>query len=293
MNRSYHELAEHYGTAIVPARVRKPDDKAAAEGTVKFVSTWITAALRDQKLFTEAEAKQAVAEKLEELNAKPFKKRPGSRSSAFEEEEREFLKPLPQQDYEPAIWIYPKVGYDYLIDDGKNKYSVPYDLIGECVDVRLTKAVVEVYYKGTRVTSHVRLNTSQRDPIVKQEHMPEAHRKYLHYNAEEFSRWAASIGESTAEVVKHFLTSGREVEQGYKSCINLKKLGDRYGAARLEDACLRVLNLSASPTIRNISALCKVASKKPDQKKPDASPGNSFGITRGASYYSKGGEQNA
>ena len=115
LNRSYQEMSDHYGTAIVPARVRKPDDKAAAEGSVKFVSTWITAALRDRKFFSIAEAKEAVAEKLEELNSRPFKKRPGSRNSAFEEEEKDFLQPLPGTPYEPAIWLNPKVGTDYLI----------------------------------------------------------------------------------------------------------------------------------------------------------------------------------
>lgn len=126
LNRSYQEMADHYGTAIVPARVYRPDDKAAAEGSVKFVSTWITAALRDQKLFSIAEARAAVAEKLEELNARAFKKRPGCRKSAFDEEEKMFLKPLPSSAYEPSIWLNPKIGIDYLITDRINKYSVPY-----------------------------------------------------------------------------------------------------------------------------------------------------------------------
>ena len=150
LNKSYQELAEHYNVAVVPARVRKPDDKSAAEGSVRFVSTWITASLRDRKFFTIGEAKQAVAEKLEELNRRPFKKRPGCRLTAFEQEEKEFLKPLPLYTYEPSVWIHPKVGYDYLVNDGVNKYSVPFDLIGEKVDVRLTKHIVEVFYKQIR-----------------------------------------------------------------------------------------------------------------------------------------------
>ena len=95
LNKSYQEMAEHYNVAVVPARVRKPDDKSAAEGSVRFVSTWITASLRDRKFFNIGEAKQAVAEKLEELNRRPFKKRPGCRLTAFEQEEKEFLKSLP------------------------------------------------------------------------------------------------------------------------------------------------------------------------------------------------------
>ena len=292
LNRSYQEMAEHYGTAIVPARVRKPDDKAAVEGSVRFVSTWITAALRDQKFFSIAEAKAAVQEKLEELNRRPFKKpRTGCRLSAYEQEEKNFMQPLPAHPYEPAVWLSPKVGYDYLVSDGLNKYSVPYDLIGEKVDVKLTKHIVEVFYKQTRVAAHVRLDKEQRDPVVKPEHMPEAHRKYLGYNAEEFNKWAHTIGPKTTETVQYFLTSGKEAEQGFKACASLTKLGNRYGAERLEDACERVLRLTSAPTIRNISTLCKSSSAYHEADKPAARKTGGHGITRGAAYYSKGGQR--
>ena len=292
LNRSYQEMAEYYGTAIVPTRVRKPDDKAAVEGSVRFVSTWITAALRDRKLFSIAEAKAAVQEKLEELNRRPFKKpRTGCRLSAYEQEEKEFMQPLPTHAYEPSVWLSSKVGYDYLISDGLNKYSVPYDLIGEKVDVKLTKHVVEVFYKQTRVAAQVRLDKAQRDPMVKPEHMPEAHRKYLGYNAEEFTEWSQKIGPKTAETVQYFLTSGKEAEQGFKACASLTKLGNRYGAERLEDACERVLRLTSAPTIRNISTLCKSSSAHHEENKPVARKNSSHGITRGAAYYSKGGQR--
>ena len=294
LNKSYQEMADHYGTAIVPARVKKPDDKAAAEGSVKFVSTWITAALRDRKFFSLAEAREAVQEKLEELNSKPFKKRPGNRNKAFEEEEKEFLQPLPEAPYEPAIWLNPKVGIDYLVTDGVNKYSVPYDLIGEPVDVRVSKNTVEVFYHNTRVAAHVRVPSFQRDPIVKPEHMPEAHRKYLHYNKEEFEAWAATIGPNTEKVVHHFLTDGKEAEQGYKSCASLTKLEKSYGAKRLEDACERVLALASAPTIRNITLLIKTKPASKEAAKDTASTAQretvSHGITRGAAYYSRGGQ---
>ena len=294
LNKSYQEMADHYGTAIVPARVRKPDDKAAAEGSVKFVSTWITAALRDRKFFSLAEAREAVAEKLGELNSRPFKKRPGNRNSAFEEEEKEFLQPLPETPYEPAIWLNPKVGTDYLVSDGINKYSVPYDLIGESVDVRVSRNTVEIFYHTTRVAAHVRVPSFQRDPIVKPEHMPEAHRKYLHYNKEDFEAWASTIGPNTEEIVHHFLTDGKEAEQGYKSCASLTKLEKSYGAKRLEDACERILALASAPTIRNITVLIKTkpATKEPAQEEAVTVRREtaSHGITRGAAYYSRGGQ---
>lgn len=290
LNKSYQELAEHYNVAIVPARVGKPDDKPAAEGSVRFVSTWITASLRNRRFFTLGEAMQAVAEKLEELNRRPFKKRPGCRLTAFEQEEKEFLKPLPLYTYEPSVWVHPKVGYDYLVSDGVNKYSVPFDLIGEKVDVRLTKHIVEVFYKQTKVAAHVRLDKPQRDPVVKPEHMPEAHRKYLGYNADEFTVWATGAGSSIAETVQYFLNSGKEVEQGFKSCASLMKLEKRYGSKRLDNACERVLRLTSQPTVRNISVLCKSSAEKQPDHVPVKKEGG-HGITRGAAYYNKGGKR--
>lgn len=177
LNQSYQELAEHYGTAIVPARVRHPQDKSLAEGTVKLASTWIIAALRNQKFFTIAEVKNAVKEKLNELNDRPFQKLEGTRRTAYLNEEKDFMIPLPAVPYEPSVWTQATVGSDYLISDGRNKYSVPFDLIGEKVQIRLTKNIVEVFFNGGRVASHSRLSNPQRHPIVIQSHMPEEHRK--------------------------------------------------------------------------------------------------------------------
>ena len=246
LNRTYQEMSEYYNTAIVPARVRHPQDKSHAEGGVKFASTWILAALRDRKFFHLEEAQAAVAEKLEELNDRNFKKRPGSRREAYLEEEKEFMRPLPREPYEPAIWSPDlKVGNDYLVSDGMNKYSVPYDLIGEKVNLRLTPNTVEVFFRGSRVAVHVRSKVFRRDPVVKQEHMPVEHRMYLGYNEKEFTEWANTVGLHTASAVNYYLTSGKEPEQGYKYCASLMKLADRYGSVRLENACQRLLSFSS------------------------------------------------
>jgi hypothetical protein len=292
LNRSYQELAEHYDTAIVPARVDHPQDKSIAEGSVKYASTWIIAALRNRRFFSIEEVKKAASEKLEELNHFPFKKREGNRHSAYFDEEREFMKLIPLTPYEPAVWSTAKVPQDYLISDGKNKYSVPFDLIGEDVDIRLTDKTVEVFFHGSRVASHSRSSVQLRDPIVRPEHMPLEHQKYLTYNAEEFQSWAQSVGAKTTEVVRFFLAAGREPEQGYKSCASLTKLADRYGHERLEKASERALVYSSSPTIRNISTLLKNGQDKiktGSTPKPESS--DRYGITRGAAYFRKGGEQ--
>ena len=289
LNRSYQEMAEYYGTAVVPARVKKPDDKAAVEGSVRHASTWITAALRNETFFSLEEAQRAVIQKLEDLNRAPFKKKPGCRSSAYEEEERAWMIPLPARPYEPSTWKHLKVGTDYLVTDGRNKYSVPYDLIGQTVDVRLTRNMVEIFFGGSRVAMHVRLGVAQRDPVVKPEHMPEAHRKYLSYNEHDFTEWAAGIGPDTLKVVQYFLKKGRAVEQGFKPCASLQKYAKQYGNDRLEVACTRALELSLQPSLRTISALCvsppPVKSKAPSEE----SKKESHGITRGASYFNKGG----
>ena len=288
LNESYRELAEYYGTAIVPARVRKPQDKGLVERSVGFSTTWITAALRERKFFSFAEVRDAVAERLEFINTKPFQKRPGSRREAYLSEEKDFMLPLPKHPYEPSIWKQQTVGNDYLISDGVNKYSVPFDLIGERVQIRLTKDLVEVYFKGSRMTSHKRLEKYSVQPVVKPEHMPSNHREYLNCNAEEFKAWAKTVGTSTEIIVNHFLSSGSVPEQGYKACVSLTKLGKRYGKKKLEAACERMLAFSSSPSIRTITTLLK---NSQGQKKSDDSgdSSNKYGITRGAAYWKKGG----
>ena len=159
------------------------------------------------------------------------------------------------------------------------------------MDIRLTKATVEVFYHGSRVASHPRTAKQLRDPITQPEHMPIEHRKYLTYNADEFTRWAESVGEYTARVVHHFLSAGREPEQGYKSCASLTKLGDRYGHERLEVACERVLQYSSQPAIRNISTILKNGQDKVHDAKRQMPASKSHGITRGAAYFQRGGEQ--
>ena len=256
-----------------------------------YVSTWILAALRNERFFSVSEVNETVREKLEKLNRTPFRKRDGCRRDAYLEEEKAFMKPLPASEYAPSAWT-PNitVGYDYLVSDGRNRYSVPFDLIGEKVDIRLTGTMVEVFFLGNRVAVHPRAKTMQRDPIVNPEHMPAEHRKYLNYNAEDFQAWANGIGTSVSAVVKHFLTSGKEPEVGFKACASLTKLAEKYGKIRLEKACADALKLTASPSIRTISTILKNSKDNSSDHKPDEAT-EKFGITHGADYFGKGGER--
>ena len=252
----------------------------------------LLAALRDQRLFSIREAQEAVSEKLEELNARPFRKREGCRRSAYLSEEQEFMKPLPTAAYELAVWSPDlTVGHDYLVSDGMNKYSVPFDLIGEKVNLRLTQNTVEVFYRGTRVAMHTRHRKALRDPVVKPEHMTPEHKKYLKYNEAEFTAWGSSVGKQAAAVVRYFLTSGKETEQGYKACASMTKLDDRYGTARLENACERLLAFTSTPSIRTLSTILKNGQDKVSAPKEPEAPraDTQHGITRGAAYFRRGG----
>lgn len=203
------------------------------------------------------------------------------------------MQQLPLCPYEPAVWSTAKVQNDYLISDGINKYSVPFDLIGEHVDIRCTDTTVEVFFHGSRVASHVRRAVAQRDPISIKEHMPPEHRKYLAYNPEEFKTWAERIGDCTSRVVNHFLYSDKEPEQGYRYCVSLMKMTDRYGQNRIERACERLLSFTAQPSLRSIAIILKNGQDKlPLEKTADVYPVSqkrSNGIIRGASAYRNGG----
>ena len=137
---------------------------------------------------------------------------------------------------------------------------MPFDLIGEKVDMRLTSNTVEIFFHGSRVASHVRKQAAQREPIVNPDHMTPEHRKYLNYNTDDFMQWAESVGEKTAKVVSHFLTFGKEPEQGFKACASLTKLGEKYGSKKLESACDGVFSYTQAPSIRLISTILKSGS---------------------------------
>ena len=287
LNRSYHEMAEHYGTAIIPARPVSPRDKPNVEGTVGVIETWILAALRNRKFFTFEELNRAIREKLQEFNGKPFQKKKGSRLTAFEEEEKSFLMPLPASPYETAIWSKATIQADYLITVGNCKYSVPYEFIGKKVEIRTTEKSIEVFYHNNRVASHVRRVYSP-DPYYVPEHMPEKHRKYLAYNTDSFLDWAGETGMSTLLVIKNFLHMHKVEQQGYKTCVSLMKLADRYSTERLEKACEKAISYTPSPSLKNISTILKNGQDKVAVKNPPSNASASRGITRGVAYFKRG-----
>jgi len=291
INRSYHEMAEHYGTAVIPARVRKPKDKPTAEGTVGIVSTWILAALRNGKFFSLREMNEAVWEKLTEFNGKPFQKKPGCRLSVFLEEEQPHLQALPDRPFELAEWKVCTVAYNYHVTADKMFYSVPHEYIKREVNVRLTRGTVEVFHGGTRIASHARKFGHPGQYATLPEHMPEDHLKYVQWNAERFLSWAKAIGENTVAVTKAILASRKIEQQAYRTCMALLKLAEKYSPARLESACKRALSYSPSPGFKSVQTILATEQDRLPDEEPPRDASADFGFTRGPGYY--GGDDDA
>lgn len=288
LNTIYHEMAEHYGTAIIPARVKKPKDKPNVEGSVGNISTWITAALRNEQFFSLAELNSAIKEKLEALNTQLFQKKEGSRLGLFLNEELPLLTPLPATPYELAEWKQATVQFNYHISVEGMLYSIPYEYIKRKVDVRITDKTIEVFYNHNRIASHRRLygRKCQYSTIV--EHMPEEHQKYLEWNGDHFRKWAEKIGTNTYQAVDAILTSKRVEQQTYRSCMGFLKMADKYSAQRLEAACEKALSYTATPSYKSIKNILVTGKDKPqgESDKQEAAH-NDFGITRGAGYYGR------
>lgn len=286
INAIYHEMAEHYNTAIIPARVRAPKDKPNAEGSVGNISTWITAALRNEQFFSLAELNTAIRKKLEAFAKHPFQKKEGSRYEIFRDEELPLLAPLPATPYELAEWKQATVQYNYHISVDGMLYSVPYEYIKHKVDVRITETTIEIFYNHSRIASHRRLYGRKGQYSTVTGHMPEDHQQYLEWNGDRFRRWAAQIGPCTGEVVNEILTSQRVEQQSYRSCMGLLKLAERYSAKRLETACRKALDFTASPSYKSVKNILAAGLDKPDKAESDeASVHNPYAITRGADYY--------
>lgn len=255
LNRTYQDLATHYGVAIVPARAGKPRDKAKVESGVLVVERWILARLRHQTFLSLADLNTAIRPLLEHLNQRPFKKLPGSRHHLFVTIDLPALKPLPATPYEYAEWKQARVNIDYHVAVDGHYYSVPYQLVKQQVDVRLTLRIVEGFSKGQRVSSHRRSGAKGRHTTVP-EHMPKAPQHYLDWTPERLVRWAEKTGPATAQVVGTILASRSHPQQGFRSCLGIMRLGKTYSPARLEAACQRALALDACAS-RSIESILK------------------------------------
>ena len=282
INPTYLDMARHYGTAIIPARVRKPKDKAKVETAVQIVERWILARLRNQRFFSLGQLNESIRILLEKLNTKPFQKLQGTRKSLFETIDRPALNPLPQNPYRFAEWKKARVHIDYHIEVWRHYFSVPYSLIGKQIDVRITETTIECFFKNKRVASHIR--TDQRYTTTR-EHMPSSHQKWADWSPDRFIRWAEKIGPETCRLINTVLLARPHPQQGFRSAMGILRLANDYGDKRLEAACSRALTIGGI-SYRSIASILKHGlDQRSFTDTPDKKPIITHANIRGARYY--------
>lgn len=253
INKDYERFAEHYGTAAVPARVRRPRDKSTAEGAVNLVEEWVVAPSSEMRFYTLEEFNEFCAERVAWLNRRPFAAKDGSREELFEAEEAEQLLPLPLERYEMCRWCYPKVSPDYHVTIDYMHYSVPCELIGRTLEAKVTAGRVAVYDGGELVCEHRRMTGRKNQYETFDEHMPPNHRDVgSPWSRERFTSWAAKIGPETEAAITRVLDSRRIVEQAFVPCRNILGLSKRYAPQLLEAACAQVNALGALPSYTGV-----------------------------------------
>ena len=286
LNPTYRDLAEHYAIAIIPARPRKPRDKAKVEVGVQVVQRWIVAALRKRKFFSLEEANQAIAELLVRLNQRPFRKRPGSRASLFAQLDRPALAPLPATRFQFGKWeIGIDVNVDYHVKIDQHYYSVPHALVQRKVDVHYTADTVEVLHRGVRVASHVR-SYQPGDKTTLSEHRPKSHQKYLDRTPSRLIEEARQIGPATGQLVEATLAAKRHPEMGYRSCLGILRLAKDYPAERMEAAAGRALQARAFSS-RSLESILKTQWDRVPLPSAlaESPPALAHDNIRGADYY--------
>jgi len=264
VNRTYQEMADHYDTAIVPARPNKPKDKAKVEVGVQVALRWVIAKLRKRTFFTLAEANAAIRDCVEQINDRVTRHLGASRRSLFDEIERSALKPLPATEYSFAYWKQCRAGIDYHVEIDKHYYSVPYTLVRQELWTRYTASTVEVFHRGTRVAVH-RRGPPNRGHTTLPEHMPSSHRRYADWTVGRIKSGAAEIGPNTIALVEIILREKRHPEQGFRSCRGIVKLVGRFPRERVEAACERALAVGT----RSFSSVKSILDTKLDRKRPE------------------------
>lgn len=302
VNGEYERFAEHYGAAVVPARVRKPRDKSTSETTVDLVERWVVAPANEMTFYTLEEFNEFCAERVDWLNSRPFSAREGSRDSVYVAEELPHMQPLPPEPYERCEWRVAKVSPDYHVTIDYMHYSVPCALIGRQVDVRLTSSTVTVLADGGVVAEHRRLRGRKGQYSTVEEHMPDSHRLQLSpWSPERFTTWALRIGPETGAAIGRLMASRKVVEQSFVACRNILGLAKSYSPELLEMACAQVNACGALPSytgcknrILSIRAAeardhASCADLPPRDGGPVVDRAKSAGRTRGADAYRRGG----
>jgi len=255
INERFAQLSHHYGTSILPARSRKPKDKALVEGAVKIVYHRIYAALRNQTFCSIAGLNQVIQQLLISYNQAPFQGKDHGRKDLFNELDLPALQPLPVSRYDHKTYKQATVQKNchIYISEDKNYYSIPYQYIGKKVKVAYNTDVVEVYLNHIRVALHQR-SMKKHHYTTHKEHLPAHHRYIMDWNPDKFLRWAQSIGNPTHELIRVILETKTHPEQAYKSCQGILSMAGKTSKQRLNDACKRALHYKVYTyqSVRNI-----------------------------------------
>jgi transposase len=284
LQRTYEELGQHYSTVILPARPGKSRDKAKVEVGVQVAERWILARLRHERFFSLGALNARIAELREDLNGRRMRLYQASRRELFEHLDRPALRPLPAEPFIYGEWKTARVNIDYHVELHRHYYSVPFPLVHEVVDARLTATTVECFHKGERVAAHARDDTPGRH-TTNPAHMPKAHQHHLEWTPSRLTEWASRIGPQTQALVAAILADRPHPEQGYRSCLGLLRLGRRYGEPRLEAACGRALAVGAR-SYRHVDSILKHGLEQ--LPVPAAVPGHPALVhehLRGRAYY--------
>ena len=262
INRSYGMMASHYGVGILPARPRRPKDKAKVENGVRFAQTCILGRLRRQTFFSLAEANAAIAGALDRINDHVIRRLGVSRRHLFETVERPALASLPVQDYEFAEWRLARVATDYHVEFKEFFYSVPHGLIRQQVDIRATSRTIEIFHRGKRVAAHQRRYGGRRYG-TNPEHMPSSHRRYAEWTPDRFRRWAASIGPQTEGLIVAILASRPHPEQGFRTCLGVLRLYRDLSHERAEAVSARAVEIGGVTCKSNAAPITKHKTPRP------------------------------
>lgn len=286
IQRTYEEMARHYGTCVFPARPRRPRDKAKVEVGVQIVERWILACLRNLTFFSLDALNEHITTLLDRLNDRVMRVYGKSRRQLFEELDKPALLPLPSERFVYAEWKLVRVNIDYHVAIDHHFYSAPHTLVHEQLEARITSTTVEIFRRGERVASHVRSSARGQHTTVA-EHMPRAHQKHLEWSPSRIIHWAESIGLQTKSLVERILAARPHPEMGYRTCLGILRLHKQYGSERLEAACARALRVQAL-SYRSVDNILKTGLDRVPAPEAAEPAGQQLGLhenVRGGGYY--------
>lgn len=281
--RTYEELAEHYGTTVLPARPAHPRDKAKVEVAVQIAQRWLLARIRDEVFHSLCELNARLWELLVDLNGRVMRRYGKSRRDLFEQMERAALRALPATRFEYVEWLKARVNIDYHVAVEGHLYSVPYRLVHEQVEARIGAEVVEILHGRTRVAAHRRSHVKGAFTTLT-EHMPSAHRAHAEWTPSRILAWAGKVGAATRDLCEAILAERPHPEQGFRSCLGILRLGKRYGEVRLEAACNRALRVKAR-SYRHVESILKNGLDRVATRDEQTSLSLAHENVRGRDYY--------